>query len=152
MVKNLPAMWETWVRSLSWEDPLEQGKATNSQYSFLENSMDKGAWQEGLAWWPWGSQCWTWLNDQAYTTYIERASTVKCSCVLNLGSGYISIPWTALSIFLCIYKKKKVYVFEYIFVTTTKQPNQKMSKDLNRHFFKEDLQMTKKHKNHAHHC
>ena len=29
-VKNLPAMWETWVRSLGWEDPLEKGKATNS--------------------------------------------------------------------------------------------------------------------------
>ena len=24
MVKNLPAMWETWVRSLGWEDPLEE--------------------------------------------------------------------------------------------------------------------------------
>ena len=30
MVKNLPAMWETWVRSLGWEDPLEMGKATHS--------------------------------------------------------------------------------------------------------------------------
>ena len=30
LVKNLPAMWETWVRSLGWEDPLEKGKATNS--------------------------------------------------------------------------------------------------------------------------
>ena len=29
-VKNLPAMWETWVRSLGWEDPLEKGKATYS--------------------------------------------------------------------------------------------------------------------------
>ena len=28
MVKNLPAMWETWVRSLGWEDPLEKGMAT----------------------------------------------------------------------------------------------------------------------------
>ena len=28
LVKNLPAMWETWVLSLSWEDPLEKGKAT----------------------------------------------------------------------------------------------------------------------------
>ena len=27
LVKNLPAMWETWVRSLGWEDPLEKGKA-----------------------------------------------------------------------------------------------------------------------------
>ena len=25
MVKNLPAVWETWVRSLGWEDPLEEG-------------------------------------------------------------------------------------------------------------------------------
>ena len=30
MVKNLPAMWETWVQSLGWEDPLEKGKATHS--------------------------------------------------------------------------------------------------------------------------
>ena len=28
LVKNLPVMWETWVRSLGWEDPLEKGKAT----------------------------------------------------------------------------------------------------------------------------
>ena len=30
MVKNPPAMWETWVQSLSGEDPLEKGKATHS--------------------------------------------------------------------------------------------------------------------------
>ena len=30
MVKNLPAMQETWVQSRSWEDPLEKGKATHS--------------------------------------------------------------------------------------------------------------------------
>ena len=30
LVKNLPAMWETWVPSLGWEDPLERGKATHS--------------------------------------------------------------------------------------------------------------------------
>ena len=29
-VKNLPAMQETWVQSLGWEDPLEKGKATHS--------------------------------------------------------------------------------------------------------------------------
>ena len=29
-VKNLPAMWEAWVRSLDWEDPLEKGMATHS--------------------------------------------------------------------------------------------------------------------------
>ena len=30
MVKNLPAMQETWVPSLDWEDPLKEGRATNS--------------------------------------------------------------------------------------------------------------------------
>ena len=30
LVKNLPAMWETWVWPLDWEDPLEKGKATHS--------------------------------------------------------------------------------------------------------------------------
>ena len=39
MVKNLPAIQETWVESLGQEDPLEKGL----QYSCLENSMDRGA-------------------------------------------------------------------------------------------------------------
>ena len=30
LVKNLPTMWETWVQSLGWEDPLEKGTATHS--------------------------------------------------------------------------------------------------------------------------
>ena len=30
LIKNLPAMWETWVRSLGWEHPLEKGTATLS--------------------------------------------------------------------------------------------------------------------------
>jgi len=30
LVKNLPAIWETWVRSLGWEDPVEKGKAIQS--------------------------------------------------------------------------------------------------------------------------
>ena len=30
LVKNLPAMQETWVRSLDWEDPVEKGKAAHS--------------------------------------------------------------------------------------------------------------------------
>ena len=42
MVKNLPAMQETRVRPLSWEDLLEEGIL---QYSSLENAMDRGIWQ-----------------------------------------------------------------------------------------------------------
>ena len=43
LLKNLPAMWETCVHSLGEEDPLEKGLAT--QYSCLENSMDREAWR-----------------------------------------------------------------------------------------------------------
>ena len=39
LVKNLPAMRETWVQSLGWEDPLEKRKAIHSS-SGLKNSMD----------------------------------------------------------------------------------------------------------------
>ena len=44
MVKNLPAMQETRVQSLEWEDPLEKG-IYPLQCSCLENSMDRRAWQ-----------------------------------------------------------------------------------------------------------
>ena len=40
MVKNPPAMWETWVQSLDWEDHLEENMATHS--------MDRGAWQAAV--------------------------------------------------------------------------------------------------------
>ena len=43
LVKNLPAMWETWVWSLGWKDPLEKGKATHSVIL---------AWR--IPWSPWG--------------------------------------------------------------------------------------------------
>ena len=36
-VKNMPAMGETWVRSLGWEDSLEEGNGNPLQYSCLEN-------------------------------------------------------------------------------------------------------------------
>ena len=44
MVKNLPAMRETWVRSLGWEDPLEEGMATQSSIRAWRIPMDRGAW------------------------------------------------------------------------------------------------------------
>ena len=44
-VKNLPAMQETWVRSLSWEGSLEEGMATHSSILDWRIPMDRGAWQ-----------------------------------------------------------------------------------------------------------
>ena len=51
-VKNLPAMQETWVRSLGWEDPLEEGMATHSTILDWKIPMDTGAWRAGYS--PWG--------------------------------------------------------------------------------------------------
>ena len=44
-VKNSPAMWETWVQSLGWEDPLEEGMATRSSILAWRIPMDRGAWR-----------------------------------------------------------------------------------------------------------
>ena len=44
VVQNLFAVWETQVRSLGQEDPLEESLATHSN-SCLENSMARGAWR-----------------------------------------------------------------------------------------------------------
>ena len=45
MVKNLPAMQETWVQSLGGEDPLGEGMATHSSILTWRIPMDRGAWQ-----------------------------------------------------------------------------------------------------------
>ena len=51
---------DPWVRSLGWEDPLEEENRNSLQYSCLENPMDRGAWKAiiyGVA------KSWTRLND-----------------------------------------------------------------------------------------
>ena len=45
LVKNPPAMQETWVQSLGWEDPLEEGMATHSSILAWRTLMDRGAWR-----------------------------------------------------------------------------------------------------------
>ena len=65
MVKNSPAMRETWIWSLGWEDPLEEGMATHSSILAWRIPVDRGAWRatvHGVAkrhnwatklrWWP----------------------------------------------------------------------------------------------------
>ena len=54
LVKDLPAMWETWVQSLDWEDPLEEEKATHSSILAEEFS---GLYS------PWVTKSWTRLSD-----------------------------------------------------------------------------------------
>ena len=44
MIKILPAMGETWVQSLGWEDPLEKGMATHSSILAWKIPTDREAW------------------------------------------------------------------------------------------------------------
>ena len=62
IVKNLPAMWETWAQSLGWEDPLEEGLVNHSSILAWRILMDRGAWWatvHGVA------KNWTLLSDKA---------------------------------------------------------------------------------------
>ena len=53
IVKIPPAMRETWVRSMGWEDPLEEGQGNPRQYSCLKNPQG----QRSLAGYsPWGHE------------------------------------------------------------------------------------------------
>ena len=60
MVENLPAMQETQVPSRGKEDLSEKEMATDSSYSCLENSMDRGAWWAIVHG---ASKSWTRLSD-----------------------------------------------------------------------------------------
>ena len=48
LVKNPPAMWETWVLSLGWKDPLEEGMATHSSTLAWRIPTDRGAWRAAV--------------------------------------------------------------------------------------------------------
>ena len=74
LVKNPPAMLETWVQSLGWEDPLEQGKATHS--SIL-------AWRIPWIVCPWGSQKvrHDWATFTPHVYGIGYGDGFKCACM-----------------------------------------------------------------------
>ena len=44
-VKRLPVVPETWVRSLGWEDPLQESMAAHFSIPVWKIPMDRGAWQ-----------------------------------------------------------------------------------------------------------
>ena len=63
-VKNPPAMQETWVKSLDWEDALEEDMATYPSILAWRIPMDRGAWgaiDHGVA------KSWTQLSDFHFT-------------------------------------------------------------------------------------
>ena len=89
-VKNLPAMQETWVRSLGWEDPLEEGMATHSSILAWRIPMDRGAWRatvHGV------EKSWTQLSNEAQ--HMELFS-FKMGVILTTLKSYYKDEITTL--------------------------------------------------------
>ena len=85
MVKNLPALWETWVRSLGWEDPLEEGMATHSSILAWRIPMDRERSLVGYS---------LWGCKESDTT--ERLSTHPCepdACRARHSEQNASASW-----------------------------------------------------------
>ena len=76
MVKNLPSMWETWVQSLGWEDPLEEGMATHTSILVWRiPCSEEPGWVQSM-----GSQR---VGDDFYISYFLAVSIVCLNIILN---------------------------------------------------------------------
>ena len=102
MVKNLPAVQETWVRPLGWASG--EGHDNPLQYSCQENPMDRGVWQAT----PWVTKSWIQLSNwaQKHTTvtvgllivvsYLVLGTPVQFSSVQLLSRVWLfATPWIA---------------------------------------------------------
>ena len=81
LVKNLPAVQETWVWFLGWEDTLRR-KYNPLQYSCLENPMDRGAWWATVH----GVMSQTRLSETTTNIYIKYALYCHDTKVMHLSS------------------------------------------------------------------
>ena len=94
-VKSLPAMQETCVRSLGWEDPLEEGMATHSSVLAWRFPMDRGAWWATVHGVP---ESQTRLNDQQFLLHlllfivVDHLIVLKTSKTLEM-LHILHIPW-----------------------------------------------------------
>ena len=107
LVKNPPTMWETWVRSLGWEDPLEKGKATHS--SIL-------AWRIHGLYSPWGCKeldTTEWLSEKAIAPHSSTLawkipSMEEPGGLQSMGSRSVGHDWaTSLSFFTFMHGRRK---------------------------------------------
>ena len=89
LVKNC-LQQETWVQSLGWEDPLEEGMATHSKVLSWRIPTDRGAWRatvHGVA----KSQ--TWLSTNNYKRYQNHVSFSYCASDSGQVGGHFEAYW-----------------------------------------------------------
>ena len=83
MVKNLPAVRETLVQSLGWEDSLEEDNGNHLQYSCLENPVGQRSWAGYSPWDLKGSDTTEWLKHNNNGTEVQDLN----SLTINLYSS-----------------------------------------------------------------
>ena len=81
MVKNPPPMREIWVRSLGWEDPLEEGMATHSSILAWRIPMDRGAWRVTVHGGRKGSDTTEWLSTACDYVSIYTSICIYAYCM-----------------------------------------------------------------------
>ena len=96
-VKNLPAMQETWVRSLSWKDPLELGMTTYSSILAWRIPWTGKSGAHGVA------KSWTRLTEQ-YTHTHTHTHSYSDGLPLHHGTRVTARNYTALHMFLNLVK------------------------------------------------
>ena len=102
LVKNLPEMWEAWVRSLGWEDSLEKGMAAHS--SIL-------AWRIPWICTVYGvTKSWTWQSNSHFHRTLSNSLASACLGFLNYNwtQGYL----TELVVVMKI--KENIYIFGHL--------------------------------------
>ena len=118
MVKNLPAMWETWVQALCWEDPLEKEMATHCNILAW-----RIPWQRSLAGHsPWGHKeldtteaAWhgTWPSSSLYSLNLECPTLTMVSRLPSLTLGVLSSSFFTS---VCLQLLLNIYILPFYYV------------------------------------
>ena len=99
MVNNLPTMWETWVQSLDWEDPLEEGMKLHYSILAWRVHMDRGTW--------WATWCcresdttewWNTAHTHTHTHTITEFLFIHCRRALSLFHVLSTVSHTVMNI------------------------------------------------------
>ena len=107
-VKNLPAMWETWVRSLGQEDPLEKGMATHS--SIL---VWRIPWIEGILPGASESQTWSGMTEQLTRSLFTFFYTPTTQCVKRKKAFFLSELFLFMELLLQSVIESESPMFEF---------------------------------------